>query len=313
MTESPTPVKVAALYHFAVVDDPAVLRMQVLVVLAERVHLMRAIKDLEPGESRIFVLPVRTERRGWVTLERFGIRGCEAPDRGDAQHRALAHQTIESADRTEVPTPGASADQQVEQEYRQDQQPAESHAENQSAVQHGYRIDQLPGQGAGGQGGGQHGGENPIAGVAAETGAAPDAQLLAQLAHLVLTGGARHRAQGIVQQVDRLLRRFSTRLRITARTQPAGELITDTDPLATAAYFQDAQGRQDWKFDIANDEELQRTLSLVEQGLKEQIFAPPHPAYTELLLSSVPEMDPDWLTTVLEERGVDNIGEGADV
>jgi len=45
--------------------------------------------------------------------------------------------------------------------------------------------------------------------------------------------------------------------------------FTDTDPLATAAYFQDAQGRQDWKFDIANDEELQRTLSLVEQGLKE--------------------------------------------
>jgi peptide/nickel transport system ATP-binding protein len=25
----------------------------------------------------------------------------------------------------------------------------------------------------------------------------------------------------------------------------------------------------------------------------------------------VPEMDPDWLTTLLEERGVDNIGEAA--
>jgi hypothetical protein len=45
--------------------------------------------------------------------------------------------------------------------------------------------------------------------------------------------------------------------------------FSDTDPLATAAYFQDAQGRQDWKFDIANDDQLQRTLSLVEQGLKE--------------------------------------------
>ncbi len=32
------------------------------------------VHDLEPGESRIFVLPVRTERRGWVTLERFGVR-----------------------------------------------------------------------------------------------------------------------------------------------------------------------------------------------------------------------------------------------
>jgi uncharacterized protein (DUF58 family) len=32
------------------------------------------IEDLEPGESRIFVLSVRTEYRGRVTLERFGIR-----------------------------------------------------------------------------------------------------------------------------------------------------------------------------------------------------------------------------------------------
>jgi uncharacterized protein (DUF58 family) len=32
------------------------------------------IGDLEPGESRIFVLPVRTRRRGWITLERFGVR-----------------------------------------------------------------------------------------------------------------------------------------------------------------------------------------------------------------------------------------------
>ncbi len=32
------------------------------------------IDDLEPGESRIFVLSVRTEHRGRVTLERFGIR-----------------------------------------------------------------------------------------------------------------------------------------------------------------------------------------------------------------------------------------------
>jgi peptide/nickel transport system ATP-binding protein len=49
----------------------------------------------------------------------------------------------------------------------------------------------------------------------------------------------------------------------------------------------------------------------VEQGPKDEMFTPPHHAYTELLLSSVPEMDPDWLTTLLEERGVDNIGEAA--
>jgi len=31
----------------------------------------------------------------------------------------------------------------------------------------------------------------------------------------------------------------------------------------------------------------------VEQGPKDEMFTPPHHAYTELLLSSVPEMDPD--------------------
>ena len=41
---------------------------------------------------------------------------------------------------------------------------------------------------------------------------------------------------------------------------------------------------------------------VVEQGLKSEIFAPPHPEYTELLLSSVPEMDPDWLTDLLNAR-----------
>jgi len=32
------------------------------------------IHDLEPGESRVFVIPLPTERRGHVQLERFGIR-----------------------------------------------------------------------------------------------------------------------------------------------------------------------------------------------------------------------------------------------
>ena len=42
-----------------------------------------------------------------------------------------------------------------------------------------------------------------------------------------------------------------------------------------------------------------------------QMLKPPHHPYTDLLLSSVPEMDPNWLTTLLEERGVDNVGEAA--
>lgn len=32
------------------------------------------VHDLQPGESKVFILPVATTRRGWVYLERFGIR-----------------------------------------------------------------------------------------------------------------------------------------------------------------------------------------------------------------------------------------------
>ncbi|RLC18568.1 MAG: ABC transporter [Deltaproteobacteria bacterium] len=41
---------------------------------------------------------------------------------------------------------------------------------------------------------------------------------------------------------------------------------------------------------------------IVEQGVKKEILAPPHHEYTDLLLSSVPEMDPDWLDNLLKER-----------
>ena len=41
---------------------------------------------------------------------------------------------------------------------------------------------------------------------------------------------------------------------------------------------------------------------IVEQGVKKEILTPPHHEYTELLLSSVPEMDPDWLDNLLEAR-----------
>jgi peptide/nickel transport system ATP-binding protein len=42
---------------------------------------------------------------------------------------------------------------------------------------------------------------------------------------------------------------------------------------------------------------------VVQQGLKSQVLNPPFPPYTELLLSSVPEMNPDWLTGLLKKRG----------
>jgi peptide/nickel transport system ATP-binding protein len=62
---------------------------------------------------------------------------------------------------------------------------------------------------------------------------------------------------------------------------------------------------------IADEVVVMKQGKVVEQGPKNEMFTPPHHPYTDLLLSSVPEMDPDWLTTVVEERGVDNIGEAA--
>ena len=41
---------------------------------------------------------------------------------------------------------------------------------------------------------------------------------------------------------------------------------------------------------------------VVEQGTKTEILEPPYKPYTELLLSSVPEMDPDWLDNLVERR-----------
>ncbi len=41
---------------------------------------------------------------------------------------------------------------------------------------------------------------------------------------------------------------------------------------------------------------------IVEQGPKQEVLNPPHHEYTELLLSSVPEMDPDWMDNLLQKR-----------
>ncbi len=62
---------------------------------------------------------------------------------------------------------------------------------------------------------------------------------------------------------------------------------------------------------IADEVVVMKEGKVVEQGPKREMFVPPHHPYTDLLLSSVPEMDPDWLTNLLKERGVDNIGDAA--
>jgi len=53
---------------------------------------------------------------------------------------------------------------------------------------------------------------------------------------------------------------------------------------------------------IADDVVVMLQGKVVESGPKDEVMTPPHHDYTELLLSSVPEMDPDWLTRVLETR-----------
>ena len=53
---------------------------------------------------------------------------------------------------------------------------------------------------------------------------------------------------------------------------------------------------------IADQVVVMNQGEVVEQGLKTEVFQPPHPEYTALLLSSVPEMDPDWLTNLIAKR-----------
>jgi peptide/nickel transport system ATP-binding protein len=53
---------------------------------------------------------------------------------------------------------------------------------------------------------------------------------------------------------------------------------------------------------IADEVIVMKDGEVVEQGPKTEMFHPPHHPYTELLISSVPEMDPDWLDRLLTER-----------
>jgi peptide/nickel transport system ATP-binding protein len=53
---------------------------------------------------------------------------------------------------------------------------------------------------------------------------------------------------------------------------------------------------------IADEVVVMQQGRVVEQGPKDDMFTPPHHPYTDLLLSSVPEMDSNWLTNLLEHR-----------
>lgn len=54
---------------------------------------------------------------------------------------------------------------------------------------------------------------------------------------------------------------------------------------------------------IADEVVVMKNGRIVESGPKDEVFTPPHHAYTDLLLASVPEMDAGWLDRVLSERG----------
>jgi len=53
---------------------------------------------------------------------------------------------------------------------------------------------------------------------------------------------------------------------------------------------------------MADDVVVMQSGRIVESASKDEMFAPPHHPYTERLLSSVPEMDPDWLDRILTIR-----------
>jgi peptide/nickel transport system ATP-binding protein len=61
---------------------------------------------------------------------------------------------------------------------------------------------------------------------------------------------------------------------------------------------------------IADEIVVMHQGRVVQQGLKSEVLSPPHPPYTQLLLSSVPEMDPDWLTNLLAKRASPSKGLG---
>ncbi|WOI57450.1 ABC transporter ATP-binding protein [Palleronia sp. LCG004] len=53
---------------------------------------------------------------------------------------------------------------------------------------------------------------------------------------------------------------------------------------------------------IADHVVVMQNGRVVEQAPRDEMFSPPHHPYTELLLGSVPEMDPDWLDRTIAQR-----------
>ncbi|WP_166359585.1 ABC transporter ATP-binding protein [Pseudomonas akapageensis] len=54
---------------------------------------------------------------------------------------------------------------------------------------------------------------------------------------------------------------------------------------------------------IADEVVVMQRGRVVDHGPRKSIFTPPHQDYTGLLFSSEPEMDPEWLDRILDQRG----------
>jgi len=92
----------------------------------------------------------------------------------------------------------------------------------------------------------------------------------------------------------------TTALDVTTQIEVLGaikELIRD---FGTAAVYISHDLAIVWN--IADDVIVMRHGKVVDSGPKRRIFAPPHDPYTELLLTSAPEMRMTWLNELLETR-----------
>jgi len=62
---------------------------------------------------------------------------------------------------------------------------------------------------------------------------------------------------------------------------------------------------------VADEVIVMQRGRIVEQGARDVVLSPPHHPYTELLLSSVPDMDPGWLPALLARRRITAFNSGS--
>jgi peptide/nickel transport system ATP-binding protein len=64
---------------------------------------------------------------------------------------------------------------------------------------------------------------------------------------------------------------------------------------------------------IADEVVVMHQGRIVEHGPKDQVLSPPYEKYTEILMNSVPEMDPDWLTNLIKSRAANSALQNLDI